>query len=337
MQTDEVHTRRRFGWAPRLLAVVAVALAACALAACGSSAGSSSNAAQLLDQTFSGTHVVRSGNLGLALTVQPLGSSSIKGPISFTMGGPFQSRGAGKLPASDFVITLSGIGRSGSLSLLSTSTQGYVTVQGTSYQLPQATFRRLESTFAQAASSPGTSGSKSSSGALARLGLHPRNWLRNPTVVGTETVGGASTTHIRAGVDVTALVNDLSTFLQRASSLGVSGTPGLSGGLPPATRDQIAAAIRNPIVDVWTGTADRTLRKLQIGLSVPITGQLSSATGGASSASIGFVVQYADLNQPQSIAAPTNVRPFSEFAPRLQSILQSLEGAVPSAGRYSRS
>ena len=37
-------------------------------------------------------------------------------------------------------------------------------------------------------------------------------------------MGGAQTTHIHAGVNVPALLNDLNTLLERASSLGVSGT-----------------------------------------------------------------------------------------------------------------
>ncbi len=79
-------------------------------------------------------------------------------------------------------------------------------MQGTSYQLPAATFQKLESSFAQLATSPGGgSGGGSGSGALGKLGINPLRWLVNPSVQGSaKTVAGASTTHIRAGVNVSA-------------------------------------------------------------------------------------------------------------------------------------
>ena len=111
----------------------------------------------LLSQTFTGTHKVTSGNLNLSLTVDPSGSSTLSGPITLSFGGPFQTRGAGKLPESNFTVSASALGRSVSLGIISTGTAGYVTLQGTSYQMPQATFQKLESSFAQLTASPGSS------------------------------------------------------------------------------------------------------------------------------------------------------------------------------------
>jgi hypothetical protein len=299
-----------------------------ALSACGSSAGKSGNASQLLDQTFGGSHAVNSGNLSFSLTVNPGGSSTLTRPISLSFGGPFQSLGKGKLPASNFSIGISAQGHSGALSILSTGTNGYVTLQGTSYQLPAATFQKLESSFAQVSASGGGSGS----GALAKLGISPLRWLVHPAVVGQESVGGASTTHIRAGVDVNALLTDLNTFLQKASSTGVSGAGALSGGIPSSTRSQIAGSVHNPTVDVWTGVSDKTLRRMSLNLTVPVTGQLSTLLGGLRTAQIGLDMKYANLNQPQSITAPSSVRPFSEFQSKLQSFLGAVQGAAGQLG-----
>jgi hypothetical protein len=302
-----------------------VALASLGLAACGSSNGSSGDANTLLSQTFSGTHKVTSGNLNLTLTIDPSGSSTLSGPITLSFGGPFQTRGSGKLPASNFTVSASALGRSVSLGILSTGTSGYVTLQGTSYQLPAATFQKLESSFAQVASSPGAS---NGSGTLAKLGIQPLHWLTHPTVVGTENVGGAQTTHIHAGVNVDALLNDLSTFLQKASSVNVTGVGNLKSGLSPATRSRIAAAVRNPSVDVWTGTSDKTIRRLTIALTLPVTGKTSSELGGMKSADIGLTMQYSNLNQPQTITPPSTVRPFSEFQAKLAAFVQALQGAA---------
>ena len=181
----------------------------------------------------------------------------LSGPITLSFGGPFQTRGAGKLPESNFTVSASALGRSGSLGILSTGTTGYVTLQGTSYQMPQATFQKLESSFSQLASSPGAS---SGSGHARPSSASIRcNWLTNPTVVGTENVGGAQTTHIHAGRQRGGAADrpqhvPREGLVARASRARAS----LKSGLPPAARSKIAAAVKNPSVDVWTGTSDKT-------------------------------------------------------------------------------
>ena len=312
----------RFRGIRSALALLGAVLAVAGLAACGSS--SSGDASSLLKQTFSGPHAVNSGNLTVNLTVTPAGSSTVSGPISLTFGGPFQSRGTGKLPASAFTVSVSALGKSGSLGLLSTGDQGYVSLQGTSYQLPAVTFQKLESSFSGLTSS--NSGSRG--GALGQLGIDPLKWLTNPAVAGSDTIGGTDTTHIRAGINVAVLLGDLSTFLQKASSLGVPNATKLPTSISDATKAKIASSVKNPGLDVWTGKHDKTARKVTIQLTVPVTGQISTLLGGLNSAQIALTMEYANLNRPQTITAPTTVRPFGEFTTKMQGLAQSLQGAL---------
>src|SRR6201999_223641 len=145
------------------------------------------------------------------------------------------------------------------------------------------------------------------------------------SVVGSDTIDGTDTTHIRSGVNVTALLRDLNTLLGKASSS--SGTK-LPSSIPQATQQKIAAAVKNASVDVWTGTSDKVLRKMSLNLTVPVTGQLSTAAGGATSAGIGFDLQYSHVNQSQTIAAPSNIKPYSQFTTKLRSVLTGIEGSV---------
>jgi hypothetical protein len=39
-------------------------------------------------------------------------------------------------------------------------------------------------------------------------------------------------------------------------------------------------------------------------------------------------MQYSDLNQPQTITAPTTVRPYSEFQSKVSAFIQGLQGAA---------
>jgi hypothetical protein len=315
----------------RMLATLFVtSLTSISLVACGSSSsgGSSADPSSLLKETFAGSHRINSGTLNLTLTIDPTGSSTLSGPIRLSFGGPFQSRGTGKLPQSNFNVSVSAMGKTGSLGILSTGSSGYVTLQGTSYQLPKATFQKLESSFSQLGASGGNANSSST---LSKLGIQPLDWLVDPTVVGTENLGGTATTHVRANVNVAAFLNDINTFLRKASSLGVPKTSVVSAGLSPATRSEVAKEVKNPTFDVWTGNDDKTLRKMSIGVLLPVSGQASTVLGGMRSADIGLSMQYSNLNQPQTITAPKNVRPYSEFTRKVQSFVQSLQGSLGSS------
>jgi hypothetical protein len=310
--------------------LIAVGATCAALSACG---GSSEDATTVLKQTFGGAHKVNSGQLKIVLRVDPSGSGTLKSPITLSFGGPFQSLGKGKLPQSNFDVSLSSGASSGSIAILSTGTNGYVTFQGQSYQLPAASFQKLESSFSQIASSPGAQGGGSN--VLSKLGIQPLHWLQNPKIVGTENVGGASTTHIRASVNVAALLADFNTFLSRAASIGVSGAANFPHGISAASRQRIASEVKSPRFDVWTGTSDRTIRKLQIALTLPVTGQISTLLGGLSSAAIGLSMQYSNLNQPQTITAPTSVQPYSQFQTKLRTFEQGIQNTL--AGQASGS
>ncbi len=308
----------------RVIALILAGLTAVVLAACGSSSGAT-GPQRLLEQTFSGSHKVQSGVLSFDLTLNPSGSSTLKTPISVSLSGPFQSRGPGKLPQSNFNIAFTGLWHHGSLGLISTGDNGYITLRGQPYQLPASDFQRLASSFSGA--SGGATG-----GGLSKLGIDPLHWLIHPSVIGDETVAGAATTHIRAGVNTSALLADLNTFLRRASASSATASTGIPTTISPATRARIAAAIKNATVDVWTGRSDKTLRKLALSLNVAVTGLISSLFGGMSSAGVAMSFQYADLNQPQTIAAPTQVRPFAEFAVKLRGVAAQLQSMLGGAG-----
>jgi hypothetical protein len=323
MPNENMAPRRKL----RVGLVFCAAACALVLAACGSSAAGdapSGSAQSVLAQTFSKGHTVKSGVLGFSLSLTPAGSSTLTTPIVLSLNGPFQSRGTGKLPASAFTIGISALNKHGSLGVISTGSTGYVTLQGNAYQLPRADFQRLESSF----SSVGSSGSGTG---LSGLGINPQHWLKDPTIVGSDSMGGAQTTHIRSGVNVTALLADLNTFLAKTART-TSGSTSIPSSIPAATRQKIAAAVTNAQVDIWTGVADKTLRRLTLSLTVPVSGQASTVLGGMTSAGIGLTLRYSDLNQAQTISAPGGVKPYSQFETKLRSVLSSVEGGLGTTG-----
>ena len=301
---------RTIAWAS-----LAVALAAVALAACGSGGGNSTQAQSLLRRAFK-AHSINSGKLTVALAIARSGSTTLKNPITLNFGGPFQSLGNGKAPKSDFTLRLSAFGRSGSLGIISTGRKGYVTLQGTSYQLPAATFRQFESSLAHV----------TRSGSFSKLPkVNFLSWVRNPVVVGHETVAGTDTTHVRGGIDVHKMLSDLNSVIHRAPSAGVSS---LGSGISSTTIGRVASKVRNPTLDVWVASSDHTMRKLALNFGVPVTGAASTLFGGLRSAHFALMVQYADINQPQTFTAPSSAKPFTQFVGKLQGFLQGLEGTL---------
>ena len=306
---------------------LAAGLAAVALAGCGGGA----SASQLLKDTFSGSHKMTSGTVDVDLTLTPSGSTTLTGPITLSFSGPFQDFGKGRSPNSDFTLSVSALDKSLlSIGVESIDGKGYVSLAGSSYPLPASEYGQLESRLATAGS-----GSASSSGILGKLGIDPLRWLIDPTVAGSGTVGGTSTTHIRAGVNMGALLADVGTFLGKASSLGVPDASKISTSISPSAKAKILAEVERPSVDIWTGTNDKTLRKLALSLTIPVAGAVSSDLGGLKSAALSLQILYQNLNQPQSISAPTAVKPYSQFESHVQALVSAIRGAVSSSAAGS--
>lgn len=297
----------------------------------GASAGTPS-ARQLLVKTFDGSHAIKSGRLSLALKLIPSNSSTITQPVELSVAGPFASNGGGKLPESDFKITISAQGQVGVIELTSAGGKGYITVSGSSYQLPASTFKTVTSGFGSLASSGGASGSESGAGVFAKLGVQPLNWLIDPTIVGTATVAGTATTHIHAKVDATKMVSDISKLLGKAPSLGVTSKGTLPAQLPTkipaATQARVVKELGTPSFDVWSGNSDHVVRKLSVAATIPVSGQIKSLLGGMTSAGVDLTFGYSDLNQPQTINAPTAVKPFSQLQAKVNTILQTIESGI---------
>ncbi len=141
MGTDPLLDSRRMRNPKRLFGSALIAVAAVLLvAACGSSGGNPQQARAVLREAFKGAQPINSGKLAVRLAVTPSGSKTLAAPLELDFGGPFQSLGPGKVPKSDFTIALSALGRSGSMGVISTGTKGYVSLQGSNYQLPQSEF-----------------------------------------------------------------------------------------------------------------------------------------------------------------------------------------------------
>jgi hypothetical protein len=326
----------------RALFTVTALITAGVVAGCGGgsskpSAGTagSSAAHRLLVQTFEGHHGISSGVITLDLRVVPRGSSSIKGPIELAFGGPFVNKGAGKLPESDFTISITAEGHVGALQVISADGKGYITVSGQSYKLPASSYKSLESGLGSFASSGTGSGSGSGKSAFAKLGIKPLAWLLRPQIVGKATIDGVATTQVTAGLDAAAMLRDFSKLLGKAGSLGVSATSSLPQSISASTQHSIAHALGTPSFNLWTGNTDKLIHKLTVSAVVPVTGGTRTELGGMRSAAVTLGFGYSRVNQPQTITVPTSTKPYSVFRTKFAAILSEIESGLISGSTGS--
>jgi hypothetical protein len=302
-----------------IVALLALAALALVLAACGGSdggsgsgggsGGGSGDAETLLRQTFTGTHDIRSGRADIQLRVDVSGDPSVRGPITARISGPFQSAGRDELPQFDLALDASAQGGAFRAGLTSTSDELFVNFGGTSYRVPAELIEQLKASYRR--SQQQGSGNEMS---LRSLGIDPLSWLQDPTLAGTETIGGVETDHITSGVDVSALLDDVDKLLARVSEQGLPTGQEIPSRIPARERQQIEDAIKSASVDVWSGRDDHTLRKLTLTLAVDVPRESASLD-------VVLSIELTDLNEPQSIQAPATSRPLDELLGQLQGFL----------------
>ncbi len=323
-----------------VVALLALTVAVCGLAACGSSGGGgggSGDAQTLLKQTFSGSHPIKSGKANLQLVVNVQGVPSLKGPIKLALTGPFQSVGGGALPKFDLAVNVGVQGQSIKAGLTSTSDSLFVQFGGTAYQVPANVLAQLKQSMKQSQQQGATAKGTFD---LAGLGIDPLSWLKDAKVEGNESIGGTETQHVSAALDVDAFLNGIDKILAKVASKG--GIPGAPAGqkiptsIPANTRKQIEDAVKSATIDVWTGTGDKTLRKLAVALALAP----KDSSGTPKSAQIAFSLELQELNKPQTISTPANPKPLNELLGQLGGLLGgagggALGGALGGAGSSS--
>ncbi|MFZ1155884.1 MAG: hypothetical protein WAN93_13380, partial [Solirubrobacteraceae bacterium] len=78
------------------------------------------------------------------------------------------------------------------------------------------------------------------------------------------------------------------------------------------------------------GQNDHLLRRLEVTATVSATPQTQALLGGLSTANIKVLLEFSDLNKPQTIVAPNNPQPSSQLLPAVQQLVGVLQGVSSS-------
>jgi hypothetical protein len=281
--------------------VIAVLIAALTVVGCGGGDDgktSDASATEVLNATFTGDTSIRSGNLTLGLDADVQGVAQ---PVSLELKGPFQSSDSKtELPKFDFELAVTTSGATQRIGATSTGDKGYLSYAGTDYVVPDDLFKQFADGYRQSAQESDKQGQTPS---LRSLGIDPLKWLTDPRKAGETDVGGTTTVHLTAGIDVPKLLADVKTAADKVGS--ASG----QGGLSAADVDELAKSVKSAKVDIYTGAQDEKLRKFVLDL------QLSTGH-------VKLTLQFDDLNEPQEIVAPKDAK-------SITGLLSALGAATP--------
>jgi hypothetical protein len=290
--------RERLAQIRALTAASALAALTLGLIACGGE-----DSQRVLDQTFSAHPDVRSGKLEMSLRVAVRQNGNTGGYLITRFAGPFESRGGGEAPKFDLTVdgryrpldspgadpypVLSG-------SLTSTGDAAYLSYDGyAGTALFRGTYRANRAMFA------------AFERAASAFDYLP-SLLTNLSEEGDANVGGTPTQHISADLDldktaaaIDGLLANVS-LVARQEGLGAAGLP-----QSPAIIEQLKRRIEAAHVDLYSGKDDHILRRLTIDL------ELSGVSVREVQADL--EVSLTAINQPQSIEAPPNAKPFSDL------------------------
>lgn len=218
------------------------------------------------------------------------------------MSGAFERGAANDVPAVDLEADVTGGGQRFKGGFVTVEEKAWFTQGADAYQVPPEAWAPVMQAVAD--------GTAAQPAQPLPFELHPETWLRDAKTVGTEQLDGVEATHLSASVDVEAMARDLT---QAAA--------GNAARLP--SPKQIAGLVKRAELDAWVGS-DQILRRLTAGV----------AFEGAERQGAGRIDVNLDLtqvNQPQNIVAPTNVRdglPDGDYGRFVESFTAGLSGVT---------
>ncbi|HEV2075349.1 MAG TPA: hypothetical protein VGR10_03855 [Thermoleophilaceae bacterium] len=295
------------------LLMVLAALGTGLLTACGEE----EDAQAIIEEAF--RQPIESADVSLALDLELEGEEAPAEPIRVQVTGPYVSGGRERIPSLDLDVSLQGGGgQIPPFGLISTGDNVFVEVAGSAYEVgEQAVAEQNRLLEEQSGEEAG----------FAALGIEPREWIADAEVEGEEEVAGVTATHVSAGVDVPALLEDLGEAAERAQELGGEPVPALT----EEERAQLAEAIEDPRFDLFVDD-ERRVRRLTAALSLrpPDDG---SAPEGFEGGVLSFEIELANLDEGQAekIQPPPSPRPLSDLLQQLGGLGGDLEALPPGA------
>lgn len=216
--------------------------------------------------------------------------------MTVDLGGAYERGAANDIPEFDVRGALSVPGGALRGGFVSLGDEAYFVRGDTGWKVPDEVWGPLVDAVAQGA------------GARQPLALpfDPQSWVEDVKAEGAETIDGVETTHVAASIDAKRAVRDLATVARR-------------GGAEASAVRQAGDAVKRAELDAWVADDDVVRR---------LSANLVFAGGGR----LDFELELSDVNEPQDIAAPANVRaglPGGQLGRLARGLVTGLSGLGP--------
>jgi hypothetical protein len=289
-----------------VLAVVFLAIVAGKIGGNGGGKASGTDPQQIVEKAFS-AQSFKSGKFDATAQVSFKGAPSPQlANVAMNLTGAFVNDP--KHPKADLHMTVDAAGRPVDFGMISTGKAVYFTLGDTAYRVPSGSLNQTKS-------------QPQDLSALGALGLHPQSWFVNPTNAGSASVGGVETDHVTAQLDTAKMVDDIARL---ASASGDASAPSQK------ELQDAKSAVKGGAVDLYVAKSDGSLRRISARAEFVAPDQSRVKLGNGT---IAFDQQFTDINKPQNVTAPSNVRPLSEFETALNSrMVRALSGVGGSSG-----
>ena len=317
-----------------LLALCALAITGVLIAGCGGDDDSDADPQTVLEDTFDNDTTVTSGNFTLNASVQAEGEQG--GSFEGTLSGPYQgdSENPAAIPQVDWAVSTSGeiagqpLDFEGGLVL--TEDNAFVEYGGSAYEVGAETYGPLKEQLDAQAEATGTESATSFRAAceqaLSQAGasdasacdFDPSAWLTNVTNEGTEDVGGAESVHIHGDANLDQILSDIGGF--------VAAFPSVAQDFDPAQLQLLEGAVESATVDVYSTEDDNLLSKLDLNLTIDLSALGAAAGVPVTTIDVALGYELADINEEQTIEAPTDAQPIENLTGDLGIDLEDLGG-----------
>jgi hypothetical protein len=154
---------------------------------------------------------------------------------------------------------------------------------------------------------------------------NPAKFFKTSSVVGDESVGGITCTHVTGTVDIAAVLAAVQQSGVTSGATG-SGLNSLSGGaLSAQNMQQLEQAFTNATIDVWVGKDDHIVHRITANVAIDATKlPQSSSTSGLKGMAVNLDATILPATAP-TITPPANPKPSSMLG---QALLGSLGPAL---------
>jgi hypothetical protein len=280
-----------------------------------SSSTNSTEVKKLIRQTFGANPNATSGKLSGTVEIVVKGVPRYRQPISVTMSGPF-NKPSGKAPEANLSVGLQL--RNGALGgeLILIGNQALIGLGSTAYLIPDsiaATIRR-----------PLANSNNGLASVLAVFGIAPQRWVKDPRVVGNETVNGEETIHGSAEIDAGPFFLAVARLTKVLTSLRITEVTGLPREIDRNARVALTRSVTKATGDVYTGAKDHVLRKAMFDMALKPSAKDRKTLGGITSMTIKGQLDVTEIGSPQKIEPPSTRGSYDELQITLDALAESV-------------